>query len=61
MVDNFEPALRRKNFKYGFVVAVSFSKGAHEEAARAKKEGLTIKLVKVEDILSGKSILNGEI
>jgi hypothetical protein len=33
---------------------LSFSKGAHEEAARVKKEGLDIRLVEVDDLLHDK-------
>jgi DNA modification methylase len=51
VVDNFETALTRGKFKKGFVVAFSFTKGAHEESARVKGEGLEIKLIKVEDLL----------
>jgi len=54
VVDNFETALSRGKFTKGFIVAFSFSKGANEEAARAKSEGLEIRLIKVEDLLLGK-------
>jgi DNA modification methylase len=54
VVDNFETALSRGKFSKGFIVAFSFSKGANEEAARAKSEGLDIRLIKVEDLLLGK-------
>jgi DNA modification methylase len=54
VVDNFETALSRGKFSKGFIVAFSFSKGANEEAARAKSEGLEIRLIKVEDLLLGK-------
>jgi len=54
VVDNFETALSRGKFKKGFIVAFSFSKGAHEEAARVKSEGVEIKLIEVEDLLLGK-------
>lgn len=59
VIDNFETAMKRyyknktKGMK-GFIVAFSFGKGAHEEVARAKKEGLEIKLVTVQDILDKK-------
>jgi len=52
VVDNFETAVRRyykhktKDMK-GYIVAFSFGKGAREEVARAKKEGLNITLVPV--------------
>lgn len=54
VVDNFEAGLDRKGYKKGYIVAFSFTKGAHEEAARKKKDGLEIKLIKVEDLLRGK-------
>jgi len=54
VVDNFETALSRGKFTKGFIVAFSFSKGANEEAARVKGEGLEIRLIKVEDLLLGK-------
>ena len=54
VVDNFETALQRAKFQKGYIVAFSFSKGAHEEAARVRSEGLEIRLVNVEDLLYGK-------
>jgi len=54
VVDNFETALRRGKYEKGFIVAFSFTKGAHEEVARVKATGLDIKLVSVEDLLLGK-------
>jgi len=59
VVDNFETALRRyygsrtKDMK-GYIVAFSFGKGAYEEVARVKKEGIEIKLVTVQDIIDRK-------
>ena len=38
----------------GYIVAFSFGKGAREEVARAKKEGINITLVPVQDILDKK-------
>ncbi|MEK7395870.1 MAG: DNA methyltransferase [Candidatus Poribacteria bacterium] len=55
VVDNFETALKRANYKRGYIVAFSFSKGAHEEAARVNKEDLDIKLIKVSDLFYKKS------
>jgi len=56
VVDNFETALQRKDYNKGYIVGFSFTKGAHEEVARVKeKNGLYIKLIKVEDILKRKS------
>ena len=54
VVDNFETALSRGKFIKGFIVAFSFSKGAHEEAARVKSGGVEIRLIEVEDLLLGK-------
>ena len=54
VLDNFETALQRAKFQKGYIVAFSFSKGAHEEAARVKSEGLEIRLVNVEELLYGK-------
>jgi len=55
VVDNFETALKRANYKKGYIVAFSFSKGAYEEVARIKnKEGLEIKLITVEELLTKK-------
>jgi len=54
VVDNFETALRRKKYEKGFIVALSFTKGAYEEVARVKTKGLDIKLINVEDLLLGK-------
>jgi len=54
VVDNFETALRRGKYEKGFIVAFSFTRGAHEEVARVKGAGLDIKLVSVEDLLCGK-------
>jgi SAM-dependent methyltransferase len=52
VVDNFETAVKRSGKAKGYVVAFSFGKGAYEEAARAKADGLDIQLVTVADILS---------
>ncbi|MBL7083428.1 MAG: restriction endonuclease [Candidatus Aminicenantes bacterium] len=54
VVDNFETALKRGEYEKGFIVAFSFTRGAHEEVARVKGKGLDIKLVRVEDLLLGK-------
>lgn len=52
VVDNFQTAIRRAHHNSGYVIAFSFTKGAVEEAARAKKEdGLDIKLVKVAEVM----------
>jgi len=59
VVDNFETALKRyykvpRKILHGYIVAFSFTKGAVEEVARIKKEGVEIKLIKVSDILEKK-------
>ncbi len=54
VVDNFETALKRAKYNKGYIVAFSFSKGAYEEVARIKKEGLEIKLIKVSELLNKK-------
>lgn len=56
VIDNFETALERKKYKKGYIVGFSFTKDAHEEAARVREEkGLYIKLIKTEDLLKRKS------
>ncbi len=58
VVDNFETAVKRSGKDKGYIVAFSFGKGAHEEAARVKgADGLTIELLKVADLLEGKADL----
>ncbi len=55
IVDNFETALKRADYRKGYIVAFSFTKGAYEEVARIKnKEGLEIKLITVKDLLEKK-------
>lgn len=55
VVDNFETALKRANYKKGYIVAFSFGKGAYEEVARIKnKEGLEIKLITIQELLEKK-------
>jgi len=66
VVDKFETALQRygermvkaakerKNGTFrlkGIIVAFSFTKDAYEEAARAKSEGLEIKLLTVKEVV----------
>ena len=52
VVDNFETAIRRDGHDEGHIVAFSFTKGAVEEAARAKwEERLNIRLVRVNALL----------
>ena len=54
VVDNFETALKRAKYAKGYIVAFSFGKGAHEEAARSKQEGMDVRLIEVDDLLHGK-------
>jgi adenine specific DNA methylase Mod len=54
VVDNFETALKRAKYEKGYIVAFSFGKGACEEVARIKHEGLDVRLVEVDDLLHGK-------
>ncbi len=52
VVDNFETAIERAGKTKGYIVAFSFTSGAVEEAARARRaKGLDIKLVKVSDLI----------
>lgn len=52
VVDNFETAIRRDGKQKGYIVALSFTRGAREEAARARsEEKLDIHLVEVADLL----------
>jgi DNA methylase/Restriction endonuclease len=51
-IDKFETAVERSGRDKGYVVAFSFTKGAHEETARAKRDaGIEIVLVTVEDVV----------
>jgi hypothetical protein len=38
-------------FDTGYIIAFSFTRGAAEEVARAKSDGLNIKLVRVKEVL----------
>jgi restriction endonuclease Mrr len=51
VIDNFETAIKRASKQRGFVVALSFTKGAVEEVARIKKDGLDIQLVNLQELL----------
>jgi hypothetical protein len=51
VVDNFETAMRRVKASTGYVVAFSFTRGAVEEVARARGDGLDIKLIRVKELL----------
>ncbi|WP_157437326.1 hypothetical protein [Actinoplanes subtropicus] len=53
VVDNFETAVRRAGETAGYIVAFSFARGSHEEAARARRaDGLDIRLVTIKQLLS---------
>ena len=53
VVDNFETAVRRDGKDSGYIVAISFTRNAYEEAARARlSERLAIRLVTVEELLN---------
>jgi len=51
VIDNFESAMQRAKKQRGFIIAFSFGRGAHEEVARVKRQGLEIHLVTVDDLL----------
>jgi DNA modification methylase len=52
VIDNFETAMRRGHHTVGYIVGFSFTRGAHEEVARAKwHDGLEIRLRTVADLL----------
>lgn len=51
VIDNFETAMRRAGHDVGYVVAFSYTRGAVEEVARAKADGLNIKLLRVKELL----------
>lgn len=59
VIDNFETAIRRyyktetEKMK-GYIVALSFGKGAYEEVARVKKENIFIELITAQDIIDKK-------
>lgn len=51
-VDLFETAIRRDGKDRGYIVAFSFGRGAYQEVARVKSEGLNIALVTVATLLN---------
>lgn len=51
VVDNFQTAMRRGKHDTGYIVAFSFTRGAHEEVARAREDGLQIKLLRVTEVM----------
>ncbi len=53
VIDNFETAMRRIGKDRGYIVALSFGRGARDEVARVRHaEGLDIDLVTVADLLA---------
>lgn len=52
VVDSFETAVRREGKHKGVIVAFSFGRGAYEEAARVRSEGLEIELLTVSTLLA---------
>lgn len=53
MIDNFETAVRRAGSDCGYVVAFSFTRGAREEAARARwQDKLNIELITIKQLLN---------
>lgn len=51
VVDNFETAIKRVKKDKGYIIAFSFTKGAYDEVARIRKDGLYIELLTVNDLL----------
>lgn len=51
VIDNFETAMRRAKADTGYVIAFSFTRGAVEEVARARGDGLDIRLLSVKELL----------
>ena len=53
VVDSFETAVERSGKEVGYIVAFSFTRGAHEEVARAKAAGkASVILITVADLLA---------
>lgn len=55
VVDNFETAIKRYGKDKGEIYAFSFTRGAYEEVARVKKDGIDIKLITIEELLKKES------
>jgi len=51
VVDNFETAMRREKASVGYIIAFSFTRGSVEEVARARDDGLNIRLIRVKELL----------
>jgi hypothetical protein len=57
-LDRFVGAVRRTGKNKGYIIAFSFTSGALAEKERLiREENLTIKLITVEDILKGETVL----
>ena len=54
VICNFETAMQRIKKDIGYIIAFSFGKGAYEEVARAKQNGLHIELLTVDKLLEFK-------
>lgn len=50
-VDSFETAVRRLGHDTGYIIALQFTKGAREEALRARSDGLDIRLLTGNELL----------
>jgi DNA modification methylase len=50
-VDKFETAIRREGHDSGYIIAFSFTRPAYTEVARAKADGLSIRLLLVKEVL----------
>lgn len=50
VVDKFEAAIQRYGAHKGYIIAFSFTKGAYEEAARVRAEGIEIALIEVKTL-----------
>ncbi len=50
VVDKFETATKRHGAHKGYIIAFSFTKGAYEEVARIRPEGLEIALVELKTL-----------
>jgi len=51
VIDNFETAMQRIKKNKGYIIAFSFGKGAYEEVARVKQDGLFIELLTIDKLL----------
>jgi len=51
VVDNFETAVRRAGHTSGYIIALSFGRGAKTEVVRARQDGLDIKLITAAEVL----------